>query len=389
MSHIYIHIPFCRRSCSYCDFHFSIDLTRKGDVVDSICNEINYRYNELKNKELKTIYFGGGTPSLLQEKDLKKIFNTISSHFKIENNCEITLEVNPEDISQQKISVWQEIDINRISLGVQSFLQKEIQFLGRNHNQQQVESSIDLIQKNNFKNISIDLIYGLPISSIKDWQSNLKNFFELKIPHLSCYGLTLEKGTKLFYLSSKKYFSEEKIEMRTEEDFYYLYSEMENHNYLGYEVSNFAKKEDFFSRHNLCYWQGREYLGIGPSAHSFDGEKVRTINISKNQTYISSLNSSLKKHHIKDNLENNIFKREKLSEIECYHDYLISRFRSIWGCNLVEIKNKFSEKIYNDFQKKLNEINQSYLEKKNNNISLTIKGRLYQNYVLRFFFYEN
>ena len=413
MSHLYLHIPFCRRACTYCDFHFSVDLGYKNKIVESICTEIQIRHGELKQKNLKTIYFGGGTPSLLEKEDFKKIFKTIHHYFTVDALCEITLEANPEDISKEKIEIWREYKINRISLGVQSFHPDEIQFLGRNHNQKQVEFSIDLLQKEKFENISIDLIYGLPMSNLKKWQSNLDFFSQFKIPHLSCYGLTLEKGTKLFYLSLKKQLSSEKIEQRIEEDFYLLHSYMEKKKFLDYEISNFAKEEKHFSRHNLCYWQGREFLGVGPSAHSFNGEEVRTKNTSKNQSYIFTLknyvaklspqnntfekkkNSQNLKSQFKFNLddelekiETKLFHREKLSEVEIYHDYLISHWRSSLGCNLTEMKQKFSAKIYCHFEKKLQEIDGVYLNKKEDRISLTLKGKLYQNYVLRFFFQD-
>jgi len=332
MSGIYLHIPFCKQACHYCNFHFSTNLKRKEELIKSLCTELIIRKREL-NQPLQTIYFGGGTPSLLSEQELKQIFKTIHKHYIVVEDAEITLEANPDDLSSNLIVQLHDSQINRLSIGVQSFFAEDLLLMNRAHSAKEALECIQLAKKY-FKNISIDLIYGIPGLTIDRWKENLEITLSLDIPHISCYALTVEPKTAL-----KKFIEQGKVapvnDEETRSHYELMIDTLENAGYINYEFSNFGKP-GYFSQNNTGYWQGKPYLGIGPSAHSFDGNK-RSWNISNNIKYIKSIN------------EGNIpLEFEVLSVTDKYNEYIMTGLRTMWGVSLVKVENDFGKR-YRDY----------------------------------------
>ncbi|HET7361401.1 MAG TPA: radical SAM family heme chaperone HemW [Salinimicrobium sp.] len=324
---MYIHIPFCKQACHYCDFHFSTSLKKKGELVDALCKELVLRKKELSG-EIESIYFGGGTPSLLTEAELKNIFDTIFSNYKIAEKPEITLEANPDNLSEEKLKVLAASPINRLSIGVQSFFEEDLKLMNRAHNATEALDSVKMA-KNYFENVSIDLIYGIPGLTNSRWKKNLETALELRIPHISSYALTVEPRTAL-----KKMIEKGKIAPVSEElaatHYQILVETLETNDYVNYEFSNFGKV-GFFSGNNLAYWFGKPYLGIGPSAHSFTGN-VRKWNIKNNALYIKSIEKGLIPSEM-----------EQLSTTDAYNEYVMTRLRTQWGISLSEIEEKFGD----------------------------------------------
>lgn len=332
MSGIYIHIPFCKQACHYCNFHFSTNLKRKEELIKSLCTELIIRKREL-NQPLQTIYFGGGTPSLLSEQELKQIFNTIHKHYIVVEDAEITLEANPDDLSSNLIVQLHDSQINRLSIGVQSFFAEDLLLMNRVHSAKEALECIQLAKKY-FKNISIDLIYGIPGLTIDRWKENLEITLSLDIPHISCYALTVEPKTAL-----KKFIEQGKVapvnDEETRSHYELMIDTLENAGYINYEFSNFGKP-GYFSQNNTGYWKGKPYLGIGPSAHSFDGNK-RSWNISNNIKYIKSINNG-----------NIPLVFEVLSVTDKYNEYIMTGLRTMWGVSLVKVENDFGKR-YRDY----------------------------------------
>lgn len=332
MSGIYLHIPFCKQACHYCNFHFSTNLKRKEELIKSLCTELIIRKREL-NQPLQTIYFGGGTPSLLSEQELKQIFNTIHKHYIVVEDAEITLEANPDDLSSNLIVQLHDSQINRLSIGVQSFFAEDLLLMNRVHSAKEALECIQLAKKY-FKNISIDLIYGIPGLTIDRWKENLEITLSLDIPHISCYALTVEPKTAL-----KKFIEQGKVapvnDEETRSHYELMIDTLENAGYINYEFSNFGKP-GYFSQNNSGYWKGKPYLGIGPSAHSFDGNK-RSWNISNNIKYIKSINNG-----------NIPLAFEVLSVTDKYNEYIMTGLRTMWGVSLVKVENDFGKR-YRDY----------------------------------------
>ena len=275
MAGIYIHIPFCKKACHYCDFHFSTSLKLAEDLTTAICKEIELRKHFFKTK-IETVYFGGGTPSILPNQLLKKIFNSLQSHFDLTNVIEFTFEANPDDINQEKLSFLKDNGVNRISIGIQSFDKKNLEFLNRVHNEKEALTSIELTLQNKFE-LSIDLIYGIHSSTLNSWQNDLETFSQFPINHLSSYCLTIEKDTVFGNWLDKKKIDEVK-EDKVIEQYNLLQDFCEKENIEQYEISNYAKDRKY-AVHNSNYWKQKPYLGIGPSAHSYDIDK-RYFNLS-------------------------------------------------------------------------------------------------------------
>ncbi|AUC86280.1 coproporphyrinogen III oxidase [Polaribacter sp. ALD11] len=361
MSGIYIHIPFCKQACFYCDFHFSTSLKKKGDMISSLIKEIEIRKNELGNTIIETIYFGGGTPSVLNTEEIQELINAVYANFKVAENPEITLEANPDDLSEEKIIALSKSPINRLSIGVQSFFEKDLKLMNRAHNSEEAKKSLSLATKY-FKNISVDLIYGVPDCTNAAWRENIQTALSFGIPHISSYALTVEPKTALETLIAKgkiKNVDEEKAQ----EQFYILIEELDKAGFIHYELSNFGK-ENFFSKNNSSYWLGKSYLGIGPSAHSFDG-KQRSWNVRNNPKYIKSIK------------ENKLpIEREILSITDRYNEYVMTGLRTIWGVSLEKIKQGFGEKfiVYLENQSK-KYIEQELLFVENNILKTTKKGK--------------
>ncbi len=326
MAGIYIHIPFCRKACHYCNFHFSTSLGKAEAVVNSIIKEIGLRSPEMK-EEVQTIYFGGGTPSILATPTIENMLDAIKTNYSISSNPEITLEANPDDITAEKAMAWKQMGINRFSIGVQSFADENLRWMNRAHDASQSIQCIQTIRDVGFENFSIDLIYGTPGQTQEGWIKDLEKAIELKIPHLSCYALTVEEGTALHHLigSGKK----EKISADEQaERFEALVQLSSLAGYSHYEISNLALpgKE---SRHNSAYWEGKPYLGFGPSAHSFSGTK-RSWNIADNLKYIQAIDAGIPPSE-----------EETLRETDQLNEYIMTSLRSIKGMQKETIKTRW------------------------------------------------
>jgi oxygen-independent coproporphyrinogen-3 oxidase len=326
LSGLYIHIPFCKQKCNYCDFHFSVSVKNKDALLDALKNELIIRKNEL-NTPIETLYFGGGTPSFLSYDELASLFEIVFSNYQINYDAEITLEANPDDLNLTFLKDLKKLKINRLSIGVQSFYDADLQFMNRAHSAKQAISSIKNAQDIGITNLTIDLIYGIPGLTKEKWESNLNTFLSLQIPHLSSYALTVEAKTVLAHAIKNK-----KIkpldEHLAKQHFDLLKKVMSENDYMHYELSNFAKK-GFLSKHNTSYWKGKQYLGIGPSAHSYN-LKSRSWNIANNSKYIKAL-------------ENNTLPREteNLTESMRYNEYIMTGLRTIWGVNLKLVKENY------------------------------------------------
>ena len=327
MAGIYIHIPFCKQACYYCDFHFSTSLKRKNELISSICKEIQLRKNEISG-DIKTIYFGGGTPSILKTEEINLIINEVYHNFKVEDNIEITLEANPDDLSEEKIIQLSRSKINRLSIGIQSFFNTDLILMNRAHNNKEAATCLELATQY-FENISIDLIYGIPGLSDQRWVENLDKAISFGVPHLSSYALTVEPKTAL-----KKQIDVGKVKPVSEKDshrhYLILLAKMKKYGFVNYEFSNFGK-EGFYSQNNMAYWQGKNYLGVGPSAHSFDGKK-RSWNINNNIKYIHTIQ------------ENKLpIEREVLTITDRYNEYLMTGLRTMWGVSISKIDLEFGK----------------------------------------------
>lgn len=334
---IYLHIPFCKQACHYCNYHFSTTLKRKGELVDAICKELLLRKNELEGV-VETIYFGGGTPSLLSKEELSQIFDTIYANFSVSENPEITLEANPDDLvsvrneaeTQTKLKspfeAFKEVGINRLSIGVQSFFESDLKWMNRAHNASEAMACI-LEAKKHFENITIDLIYGIPGMSVERWRENIETAFSLDIPHISGYALTVEPKTALekFIETGKTPPVDDDLSQEHHE---VLIEMTEEAGLDNYEFSNFGKP-GFYSQNNLAYWEGKPYLGIGPSAHSFDGVS-RSWNVSNNIKYIKSIDAGELPSE-----------REVLSKKDRYNEYVMTRLRTQEGISLEKVETDF------------------------------------------------
>jgi oxygen-independent coproporphyrinogen-3 oxidase len=335
MAGIYIHIPFCKKACHYCDFHFSTSLQNKDLMLDAICKEIDARQNYLTDKKLSTIYFGGGTPSLLNYDELSKIINKIKEHFEIAPHAEITLEANPDDLTSEKIKEFTAAGINRLSIGIQSFFDEDLERMNRSHTANQAIQAVENVKAGGINNISIDLIYGLPNLTKEKWSYNLEQAFKLDVSHLSAYCLTIEEKTAFNHFLKKGKITLPK-EPETIEQFELLMSESEKHNFIHYEISNFSK-EGLHSRHNSSYWMNEHYLGVGPSAHSYNGVS-RQFNIANNMKFIKGIDAG-----------NPDFEMEILTDENKFNEYIMTRLRTIWGINASFISDTFGEKSRNIF----------------------------------------
>ena len=329
MSGIYIHIPFCKQACFYCDFHFSTSLKNKQALLESIVKEIKLRKNELPTPKVASIYFGGGTPSLLSQPEIDKIIDAVYQNFEVDTNVEITLEANPDDLSEEKIIELAASKVNRLSIGIQSFFDYDLKLMNRAHNAEEAKKSLQIATQY-FSNISVDLIYGIPDCTNEQWRENIATALSFGVPHISSYALTVEPKTALASFIEKGIIKNVDDE-KAQEQFYILVDELQKANFIHYETSNFGK-EGFFSVNNSSYWLGKPYLGIGPSAHSFNG-KQRSWNVRNNTKYIKSL------------AENTLpIEREELTVTDQYNEYIMTGLRTIWGVSLDKIEQDYGSK---------------------------------------------
>lgn len=361
--HLYLHIPFCKQACHYCDFHFSTSQKNKTDLVQAMMRELEMRKQELPAGELTTIYFGGGTPSILSAEELHFIFENISKHFSIAENAEITLEANPDDLSREYLRMLKQTPVNRLSIGIQSFRDEDLQLMNRAHSSKEAEAAVRDAQDAGFSNLTVDLIYGIPGLSENAWLENLSKIRELNIPHLSSYCLTVESRTALAH-----FVKQGKIKPVDEEQsssqFLSLVRFATENGFSHYEISNFAK-EGFVAKHNSSYWFGEPYLGLGPSAHSYDG-KIRRWNISNNAQYVKRIS------------ENQFaYESEELTAKDRFNEYLMTRLRTIWGISENEIREQFGNEHAVAVMAAMEEhISRGEAARNGDRIFLTEKGRL-------------
>ncbi len=357
MSGIYIHIPFCKQACHYCDFHFSTSMKKKDEMILALAKEIEMRKNELLDcarsdiEIIETIYFGGGTPSILEVSDIKLLIDTVYKHYKVVGNPEITIEANPDDLSpnlsfrgtRNLFEEYKAIGVNRLSIGIQSFFEDDLKLMNRAHNSAEAKECLALAT-HYFDNISVDLIYGVPNMSNEKWLQNIETALSFNIPHISSYALTVEPKTALHTFIKKGIIDQPNDEV-AQEHFQILVDKLTENDFIHYELSNFGK-ENYFSKNNSSYWLGKKYIGIGPSAHSYNGDS-RSWNVSNNSLYIKSI------------LENKLpSETEKLTQTDRYNEYVMTGLRTIWGISLDRIETEFG-KTYLDY---LNQQAAKYIE---------------------------
>nr|WP_297789186.1 radical SAM family heme chaperone HemW [uncultured Allomuricauda sp.] len=327
MSGIYIHIPFCKQACHYCDFHFSTQLGKKETMVNAIAKELVLRKSEIDD-EVETIYFGGGTPSVLSNEEIEFLIQAVYNNYKVIDNPEITLESNPDDLTKNRIIQLSNSPINRLSIGIQSFFEEDLKLMNRAHDAHEAEQCIQEATQY-FDNITIDLIYGIPDMSNERWKANIQKALDFGLPHISSYALTVEPRTALKKFIEKGVVPDVDDE-QAQEQFHILVDILETEGFVNYEISNFGKP-DYFSKNNTAYWLGKTYLGVGPSAHSFDGEH-RSWNIRNNPTYIKKIEEGILPIEI-----------ETLSKTDRYNEFVMTGLRTIWGVDLDRIASEFGE----------------------------------------------
>lgn len=331
-------------------------------MVNAICKEIELRKDYLGTKEIESIYFGGGTPSLLNKEELEQIFETLQKHFIRNKNTEITLECNPDDLSKEKLSELKQTGINRLSIGLQSFNDEELKWMNRAHTAAESETCVKLAQEAGFNNITIDLIYGSKFQSLKSWEKTLHKAIALNVQHISSYNLTIEHKTRLGS-DLKKGKEKEVDDEKSAKQFLMMIDVLEKNGFEQYEISNFAKP-GYIAAHNSNYWRGKAYLGIGPSAHSYNGI-TRQWNVANNSTYIKAINEG-----------SNYFEIENLSPQNQYNEYVLTGLRTKWGCDVNYIENKLGKPFALHFLNEINKQPKDAIVVQNNIYMLTKKGRL-------------
>ncbi len=361
MSGIYIHIPFCKQACHYCDFHFSTSLKKKDEMILALAKEITLRKNEAENETIETIYFGGGTPSILSIENIRLLIDEVYKNYKVVENPEITVEANPDDLTEERLIELSKNLVNRLSIGIQSFFEDDLQMMNRAHNSIEASKCLEIATKY-FDNISLDLIYGIPGMSNEKWKQNIEKALSFNIPHISSYALTVEPKTALDTFIKKGIVKEPDDEV-AQEHFHILVETLEKNGFIHYELSNFGK-ENYFSKNNSSYWLGKKYIGIGPSAHSFDGVS-RSWNIANNALYIKFIQ------------ENKLpLTSEKLTKEDSYNEYIMTGLRTIWGVSLERIESEFGQEFLNYLNKQSQRfINDNLLEIENNILKTTKKGK--------------
>ena len=361
MAGIYIHIPFCRQKCYYCDFYKTVNTSLQHDFIGALKNEAKVRKNYLNDEMVETIYFGGGTPSVLTAPEIAEILAVLNDEFKVNSDAEITFEANPDDLSNDYLKALKKEGINRLSIGIQAFQNRHLEKMNRRHNAAQAVEAIENAAKNGFSNLSADLIYGLPYLTPKEWEESLNQMFSLPVKHLSAYHLTYHEGTA-FYTWLKKGTLKELKETESIAQFNTLVDMSLANGFEHYEISNLAK-DQLYSRHNTAYWMGKKYLGLGPSAHSFDGVSRRW-------------NNSSVEAYIKAQANNQMyFEEEKLSENDQYNEYILTRIRTKWGVSETELAQRFGCEKASYFSRQLAKYKDTGVLQINDEIiTLTRKG---------------
>lgn len=367
MAGIYVHVPYCKVKCHYCDFHFSTNLQSKERLLNAMQKEIQLQASLLEDEEVETIYFGGGTPSILEATEIVHLLSTIQSNFNITSNPEITLEGNPDDLSIAKLNELKNIGINRLSIGIQSFNDDILTFMNRAHESSEAISSVINAKKAGFENITIDLIYGVPEQFMETWQNDIKQFLNLDVPHLSAYCLTIEKNTVFGHLHQKNELNLPDDELSLQQ-FKYLVKELEKNGIEQYEISNFSKS-GWHSKHNSAYWLNENYIGIGPSAHSYINQK-RSWNIANNYKYI---------HALENNEE--FYETEQLSQLDLFNEHILTRIRTKWGIEFDKLQQLLPEK-FKDFMNKIETFeSRGWISIEGNKAYLTREGKFLSDHI--------
>ena len=363
MAGIYIHIPFCKKACTYCNFHFSTSLNLQNDFLEALLKEIGLRQDYLQGAVVESVYFGGGTPSLLPSGVIRQVLESLADHYKISEEAEVTLEANPDDIQPASVDAWATAGINRLSIGIQSFFEEDLKWMNRAHNAEQARKCLDIAGKR-FEDLTLDLIYGTPLMTDEKWNSNLQTAFRSGIPHLSCYALTTEEGTLLHHQIKKGHMAAPAQEDQARQ-FDWLVQATESEGFEHYEISNFAKP-GYRSRHNSSYWTGEHYLGLGPSAHSYNGV-TRQWNASNNAIYIRQLNKSILPAE-----------KEELGPAQKANEYIMLALRRMEGIDTEMLHEKLNENGRRLFEKKVIEYEKKTLiDRSGKSIKLTRSGKLF------------
>ncbi|WP_133507598.1 radical SAM family heme chaperone HemW [Flavobacterium chryseum] len=375
MSGIYIHIPFCKQACHYCDFHFSTSMKKKDEMVSALAKEIFMRKNEIDNEVVETIYFGGGTPSVLTNEEINFLIAEVYKNYNVAENPEITLEANPDDLSTERLYELSKSPINRLSIGIQSFYEEDLKMMNRAHNSAEAIKCLQEATKY-FDNISLDLIYGIPGLTDEMWKQNIETALSFGIPHISSYALTVEPKTALRKLIDSGKIAEPQDEVASNH-FMILVETLQQNGFIHYELSNFGK-ENYFSKNNSAYWLGKKYIGIGPSAHSYDGEK-RGWNVANNSLYLKSIQEDILP-----------IETEILTKSDRYNEYIMTGLRTIWGVSLERIESEFGLDYLNYLKKQ----SQKFLDDElvfieNNILKPTPKGKFLTDGIASDLFYLN
>lgn len=367
---IYIHIPFCKQACYYCNFHFSTSLRHRGEMTTALLREIQLHRSGTEfrgmifsgEEPVSTLYFGGGTPSILPGEEIKAMIDAVRQTYRLLPDAEITLEANPDDITPSKLAGWRTAGINRLSIGIQSFFDRDLKWMNRSHDAVQAQKALDTSLAAGFDNISADLIFGIPHLTDADWEDNINQLVKRKIPHISCYALTVEPKTALakMIMQHKKEDIDNDVQAR---QFEILMQKLQDAGYEHYEISNFALP-GHRSRHNSSYWKGEKYLGIGPSAHSYDGDH-RYWNIANNALYMDSLNRGA-----------SFFEMETLTEAQRFNEYILTTIRTIEGTDLNYLRNHFPKTMVDALMLRLQKLPAEWFKAQNDTVTLTRKGVL-------------
>lgn len=374
MAGIYIHIPFCKQQCTYCDFHFSTTFeVYRTEIINAIVEEIEQRKSYLEKQEIRTIYFGGGTPSILLQIEIQAILNKIYSVFDIAKNVEVTLEANPDDINIENLESWKKVGVNRLSIGLQSFKKSDLEWMNRAHTVDESFQCVRLAKQNGFEDITVDLMYGLPDLSMEEWENHIQEVLDLDVPHISAYCLTVEEKTVLSNWVGKGKIVPASEDQQSDQ-FLKLIQKLEANKFVQYEISNFSKP-GHESKHNSNYWKGEWYLGVGPSAHSFNGAS-RSWNLRNNKRYISAITEGL-----------TYIESEELSKVDQFNERLLIGLRTIYGVNLddlaclLPISTRFKEVLLNFKEKE-------WIVQLDNRLTLTKEGKLRADYIASELFYD-
>ena len=383
MSSIYIHIPFCIKKCAYCNFFSLTDLSMQAQYIASLFKEMRFREDYLQHQPVDSLYFGGGTPSILSPETIERTIRRIDAVFHLNSHAEITLEANPNNLSEDYFKQLSQTSVNRLSIGIQSFFDEHLRLLGRIHNQKQAELCLEWAEKYHFRNLSIDLMYGYPLLTEKQWIANLEKLRHVN--HLSCYSLSLEPHSVLF-----KEVNGGKYQLPKEEtvlnQYNILTSFAKENRFIHYEISNFCQPNQF-SRHNTAYWQNKAYLGLGTAAHSFN-QKERQWNLADVKTYIETLFATDTQAQW-ENIKSKLSEKEILTPIMQWNEYIMTSLRTCWGCDLDYVKTHFGELFYDSLQQKISRLNTAFYSINNNHLVLSDKGFLLADAIASDLFFED